>query len=180
MKRTFGYHVRGGMMGVTKVNHTGISVSEMERSLVFYRDLLGLELVMDMDVDRHAGLDAVVGMPETVGRVVMLAAGDSLVELWCYQNPRGRPLPDDYKPADRGVTHIALEVDDVDAMHARVVNAGFRAKSAPVDLGIHKTCYVHGPDGEIIELLEDRSDREMLARVTKRTIEKRLRARQSP
>jgi catechol 2,3-dioxygenase-like lactoylglutathione lyase family enzyme len=100
--------------------------------------------------------------------------------LWCYENPRGRPLPDDYKPADRGVTHIALEVDDVDAMHARVVNAGFRAKSAPVDLGIHKTCYVHGPDGEIIELLEDRSDREMLARVTKRTIEKRLRARQSP
>lgn len=166
-------------MGVTKVNHTGISVTDMERSLGFYRDVLGLELVMDMDVDRHAGLDTVVGMTDTVGRVVMLAAGDSLVELWCYANPSGRPLPTDYKPADKGVTHVALEVDDVDAMHRRVVDAGFRAKSTPVDLGIHKTCYVHGPDDEIIELLEDRSDREMLARVTRRTIERRLAAKKN-
>ena len=65
---------------------------------------------------------------------------------------------------------VALEVDDVDEMHMRVVNAGFRAKSAPLDLGIHKTCYVHGPDDEIIELLEDRSDREMMARITRRTL----------
>jgi len=35
---------------------------------------------------------------------------------------------------------------------------------------------VHGPDDEIVELLEDRSDREMLARVTRRTIERRLAA----
>lgn len=166
-------------MGVTKVNHTGISVSDMERSLVFYRDVLGLDPVMDLDVERHAGLDAVVGMTDTVGRVVMLAAGDGLVELWCYENPVGRPLPNDYQPADRGVTHVALQVEDVDAMHRRVVDAGFRAKSKPVDLGIHKTCYVHGPDDEIIELLEDRSDREMMARVTRRTIERRLALRSS-
>jgi hypothetical protein len=79
-------------------------------------------------------------------------------------------LPNDYSPSDKGVTHIALEVDDVDGMHMRVVNAGFRAKSAPLDLGIHKTCYIHGPDDEIIELLEDRSDREMMARITRRTL----------
>jgi catechol 2,3-dioxygenase-like lactoylglutathione lyase family enzyme len=151
----------------------------MDRSLGFYRDVLGLELVMDMDVSRHAGLDTVVGMTDTVGRVVMLAAGDSLVELWCYENPVGRALPADYRPADHGVTHVALQVDDVDAMHLHVVEAGYRAKSAPVDLGIHKTCYVHGPDDEIIELLEDRSDREMLARVTRRTIERRLAAQKS-
>jgi len=163
-------------MRVARVNHTGISVTDMERSLGFYRDVLGLELVMDMDVNRHAGLDTVIGMTDTVGRVVMLAAGDSLIELWCFASPLGRPLPPDYKPADRGVTHVALEVDDVDAMHVRVVDAGFRAKSAPIDLGIHKTCYVHGPDDEIVELLEDRSDREMLARVTRRTIERRLAA----
>ena len=165
-------------MAVTRVNHTGISVSDMERSLGFYRDVLGLELVMDMDVDRHAGLDRVVGMTDTVGRVVMLAAGDSLVELWSYAQPMGRPLPADYMPADKGVTHVALEVDDVDAMHARVVAAGYRAKSEPLDLGIHKTCYVHGPDDEIVELLEDRSDRAMMARVTRRTLERRQQSKQ--
>ncbi len=160
-------------MRVTRVNHTGISVRDMEQSLQFYCGVLGLELVMDMDVECHPGLDQVVGMKDTIGRVVMLAVGDSLVELWCYSQPQGRPLSTDYIPADRGVTHVALEVDDVDAMHARVVAAGFRAKSAPLDLGIHKTCYVHGPDDEIVELLEDRSNREMMARVTQRTIARR-------
>lgn len=157
-------------MGVKRVNHSGISVSDIEKSLEFYCGVLGLELVMDFDVDRHAGLDEVVGMTNAVGRVVMLAAGDSLVELWCYSHPLGRALPNDYSPSDKGVTHIALEVDDVDEMHKRVVTAGFRAKSTPLDLGIHKTCYVHGPDDEIIELLEDRSDREMMARITRRTL----------
>ena len=145
----------------------------MDRSLEFYCGLLGLQLVMDLDVSNSEGLDAVVGMPNTVGRVVMLAAGESLVELWCYAQPLGRDLPPDYIPADRGVTHVALEVDDVDAVHSAILSAGYRCNSAPVDLGIHKTCYVHGPDDEIIELLEDRSDLAMMARVTQRTLAKR-------
>lgn len=155
---------------VRRVNHTGISVREMEASLTFYRDVLGLELVVDLDVDHHPGLDTVVGMQGAVGRVVFLRAGDTIVELWCYSAPEGRPLQDDYRPADLGVTHVALETDDVESLHAAVTAAGYRAKSPPVDLGIHKTCYVHGPDGEIVELLEDRSTDEMWARATARTV----------
>jgi catechol 2,3-dioxygenase-like lactoylglutathione lyase family enzyme len=166
-------------MVVTRVNHTGISVSDMERSIEFYCGVLGLALVMDLDVSESAGLDTVVGMKDTVGRVVMLSAGDSLVELWCYSQPVGRDLPLDYVPADKGVTHIALEVDDVDAVHRAVLSAGYRCNSAPVDLGIHKTCYVHGPDDEIIELLEDRSDLAMMARVTQRTLAKRMAAKKT-
>ncbi|MEY2968033.1 MAG: hypothetical protein RIQ64_660 [Actinomycetota bacterium] len=165
-------------MGVTRAKYMGISVSDVERSLVFYRVVLGLDPVMDMDVERHAGLDAVVAMTDTVGRVVMLAAWDSLVEMWCHENPVGRPLPNDYQAADRGVTHVALQVEVVDATYRRV-DAGFRAKSNPVYLGIHETCCVHGPDDEIIELFEDRSDREMMARVTRCTIERRLALRSS-
>jgi catechol 2,3-dioxygenase-like lactoylglutathione lyase family enzyme len=155
---------------VRRVNHTGISVSDMERSLAFYRDVLGLRLVMDLDVDRHPGLDEVVGMQDAVGRVVFLRAGDTLVELWCYAEPEGRPLPPTHRPADRGVTHVAFEVDDVDAVHQAVTQAGYRANSAPVDLGLHKTCYVRGPDGEFVELLEDRTNDAMLERVTARTL----------
>ena len=36
---------------IKRVNHTGISVRDMERSLTFYRDLLGLELIFDSDLD---------------------------------------------------------------------------------------------------------------------------------
>ena len=155
---------------VQRVNHTGISVVNIDSSLHFYVDTLGLQLVLDLDVERHPGLDQVIGLRDAVGRVVFLRAGDTLIELWQYDEPRGRPLPTDYTPADRGVTHVALEVTDVDEAYSAVTAAGYRANSAPVDLGLHKTCYVHGPDDEIIELLEDRTSDLMLARITARTL----------
>ena len=82
-------------------------------------------------------------------------------------------VPANSLAADLGVRHVAFEVDDVDAMHARLTAAGYRFNSPPVDLGLHKTCYLHGPDDELIELLEDRTDRSMMARINKRTIERR-------
>ena len=167
-------------MGVRRVNHTAISVSDMDRSIAFYRDLLGLTVLMEMDVDRHPGLDSVVGMADAQGRVTFLAAGDTQVELWCYTTPRGQPVASDSRPADLGVRHIAFEVDDVDELHARLASAGYRFNSAPVDLGLHKTCYLHGPDDELIELLEDRTDAAMLARVHQRTLERRARQTLDP
>jgi catechol 2,3-dioxygenase-like lactoylglutathione lyase family enzyme len=155
---------------IRRVNHTGISVSDMDRSLHFYRDTLGLTLVLDLDTSHNDGLATVVGMTDVVGRVVFLRAGDTLIELWCYAHPAGEPLRAGHVPADKGVTHVAFEVDDVDRAHQAVVEAGYEANSAPVDLGLHKTCYVRGPDGEFVELLEDRTDDEMLARVLARTL----------
>lgn len=160
-------------MSVKRVNHTAISVSDMDRSIGFYRDLLGLEVLMEMDVDRHPGLDAVVGMNDARGRVTFLAAGDTMVELWCYSSPRGAPVAQNSLPADLGVRHVAFEVDDLASLHARVESAGYRFNSAPVDLGLHFTCYLHGPDGELIELLEDRTDRDMMRRVHERTLARR-------
>ncbi len=154
------------MATIKRVNHTGISVRDMERSLAFYRDLLGLDLIFDSDVDDVAPLNAVVGMDHARGRVVWLRAGDTMIELWQWDNPQGRPLPHDYRPADKGVTHYALETDDVDGLYRRIVDAGFHANTEPLDLGLHKTTYVRGPDDEIIEILEDRATDDWLARLT--------------
>lgn len=145
----------------------------MERSLRFYRDLLGLELVMDLDVAGEPGLDRVVGMDGSSGRVVFLDAGDTRVELWHYSTPHGSPLPEGHKPADLGVSHLSFEVDGLDALHEALVDGGFQVDCPPEDLGIHRTFYARGPDGEFLELLEDRSDRSMLERVTTRTQRRR-------
>jgi predicted enzyme related to lactoylglutathione lyase len=66
-----------------------------------------------------------------------------------------------------------VEVDDLDDMHRRLVAAGVPVTTAPEDLGIHRTLYARGPDGEYLELLEDRSDPAMLARVTERSARRR-------
>ena len=50
-----------------------------------------------------------------------------MIELWHWQSPAGRDLPADYRPADRGVTHFALQVDDVDELYQRVIAAGLPA-----------------------------------------------------
>ncbi len=154
------------MATIKRVNHTGISVRDMERSLAFYRDLLGLELIFDSDVDDVPPLSAVVGMNHARGRVAWLRAGDTMIELWQWDHPEGRLLPDDYCPADKGVTHYALETDDVDGLYQRIVDAGFHANTEPRDLGLHKTTYVRGPDDEIIEILEDRATDKWLAELT--------------
>jgi glyoxylase I family protein len=161
-------------VAIKRVNHTGISVSDMERSLTFYRDLLGMELVFDSDLDDVAPLNAVVGMDKARGRVTWLRADDkTMIELWQWNHPQGRPLPDDYRPADRGVTHFALEVDDVDELCERIVAAGLHANTKPLDLGLHKTTYVRGPDNEIIEILEDRATDEWLEKLTAQTLAQR-------
>ncbi len=153
-------------MAIKRVNHTGISVSDMERSLNFYRDLLEMEVIFDSDVPANEPLSQVVGMKDATGRVVWLRAGDTMIELWQWDRPAGRALPEDYVPADKGVTHYAFEVDDVDAVCAKVVAAGYHANTEPKDLGLHKTTYIKGPDQEIIEILEDRATDEWLAELT--------------
>ena len=160
-------------MPVKRVNHTGISVKDMERSLVFYRDLLELEVIFDSDVSANDRLSQVVGMEDARGRVVWLRVGDTMIELWQWDHPDGRPLPADYRPSDKGVTHFALEVDDVDELCGRVTAAGFHANTNPKDLGLHKTTYIKGPDDEIIEILEDRATDEWLAELTAETLARR-------
>lgn len=153
-------------MAIKRVNHTGISVADMDRSLAFYRDLLEMEVIFDSDVPANNRLSQVVGMKDAAGRVVWLRAGDTMIELWQWDQPAGRPLPEDYVPADKGVTHYAFEVDDVDALCRKIVAAGFHANSEPQDLGLHKTTYIRGPDHEIIEILEDRATDEWLRELT--------------
>jgi len=96
-----------------------------------------------------------------------------MIELWQWDYPAGRPLPDDYVPADKGVTHYAFEVDDVDELCRRVTAAGFHANSEPQDLGLHKTTYIKGPDNEIIEILEDRATDEWLKQLTEASMARR-------
>ncbi len=163
-------------MVIKRVNHTGISVADMERSLTFYRDLLELEVIFDSDVRPNDRLSKVVGMDEARGRVVWLRAGDTMIELWQWDHPDGRPLPDDYRPSDKGVTHYALETDDVDALCDRVVAAGYHANTSPQDLGLHKTTYIKGPDDEIIEILEDRATDEWLRELSEQSAARRATA----
>ena len=139
------------------LHHTSRTVADMERSLGFYRDLLGLEVVLDERLEGEP-LERVVGLAGARLRVVELRLGSELLlELIEYTAPKGRPLASDASAADVGAHHIALLVDDIHAAHSRLVAAGVRFTTAPVEItgGLFAgtwTTYCFDPDGMTVEL----------------------------
>ena len=150
-------------MTVTRIDHVGITVSDMDRALGFYRDLLGLRVVADSTVSEPEVAD-LLGLDSVQLRIVDLDSGDGrVVELIQYLQPKGARI--DYESADAATAHIAFTVDDLVSVHERLVRAGATIVSRrPITISEPggsfdgAIClYVRDPDGVILELVERRS-----------------------
>ena len=139
-------------MGLT-VHHVGLSVSSLERSIAFYRDLLGFELVRIIECPAEGNLGRVAALPGACARLAQLALGDETLELAEYEHPEGRPVAPDHTLADIGFSHICLASDDIAADYVRLLDRGVRFYTDPIEYrpGVHMA-YFYGPDGETCEL----------------------------
>ncbi len=147
-------------MNVEWMNHTGFVVSNMERSLAFYRDQLGLEIERDQILEGEF-ISELVGYPDAKLHIVYLGLGDMKhsVELIEYLNPRSNavPLPD---RKDIGATHLGIIVDNLDEFYKELSSKEVRFLSPPairpnaVYPMAQKGCYMQDPDGNWLELLE--------------------------
>jgi catechol 2,3-dioxygenase-like lactoylglutathione lyase family enzyme len=132
-------------------------VSDLERSLAFYRDLLQMPVVLDTEMTGEM-LEREVAMPGAHLRFVLLdSGGDTFLELLQYFAPPGEPYPDEAKPADVGAHHVALLVDDIGATYETLLRHGVEFTDAPqeVDAGFFRgrwTAYCYDPDRLIVEL----------------------------
>lgn len=143
---------------ITGFWHAGLTVSSMERSLAFYRDLLGLEIVSDRTV-REAGVLAVTGTAVGAIRVCMLRVPGADAYLELLQYDALRPAGAAARPDSVGTAHVCFYVDDLPVAWERLRAAGVVAISgAPVDFSdrIPGTwcVYVHDPDGFVVELFD--------------------------
>jgi catechol 2,3-dioxygenase-like lactoylglutathione lyase family enzyme len=139
---------------IRRLEHAALSVSDMDRSLAFYRDLLGMTVIRDLAPGLGGNkLGTVVGMPNCRARIVHLDLGGTMLELFQYVDPVGRALPTDHRQADIGFTHIGLSSNDVRADYARLKAEGVVFISEPVEFraGVW-IVYFRGPDGEVCEL----------------------------
>lgn len=142
---------------ISSIHHTGLTVSSLERSLVFYRDTLGFEVVMEQE---KAGgyLAAITGYPGAHVRMAHLVTpAGQRIELFEYVEPHGRSRAGE--PCDVGLTHLCLVVDDVHDAYRRVSAAGAEPVSDPVaiDTGANAGAwglYVRDPDGIVLELFQ--------------------------
>ena len=148
------------MAAVTGFFHGGVTVSDMDRALVFYRDGLGLEQEYDRILDAPY-LRAVLGMEfDHIRAVYLRLPGGGFVELLQYVGVETFSAAS--RPCDYGAGHLCLYVDDVETMHARLVELGFAARSAEVvDITAGpnqgaRSCYMADPDGYAVELFQKR------------------------
>jgi catechol 2,3-dioxygenase-like lactoylglutathione lyase family enzyme len=140
------------------LHHTGLTVRDLSRSLGFYRDVLGMEVVFEQE--KEGGyLAAIVGYPDAHVRMAHLVfPGDvHRLELFEYVSPEPRGEPGE--PREVGITHVCLLVDDIDALaeRLRAVGAAFFSRPVAVDSGANaggRGVYLRDPDGIVLELFQ--------------------------
>jgi len=138
------------------LHHTGLTVADMDRSLHFWRDAMGMEVVFQQE---KAGgyLEAIVGEPGAHVLMTHLAFGGEgpRIELFQYLAPSGGQHR--LRPADVGFAHVCVACDDLDERLERLIAAGGTPFSKPVevDTGVNKggrSVYLRDPDGHVVEL----------------------------
>jgi catechol 2,3-dioxygenase-like lactoylglutathione lyase family enzyme len=140
-------------------HHLGLTVSDLDQSIVFYRDVLGLRLlgrrIADADyVGRQTGCP---GVRLDVASFQLGASGRPTLELAQYLShaaPAGAPATN-----SAGHAHLCCEVDDIHRAYDALRSQGVRFRTEPVAItaGPNRggfVVYLYDPDGFTIELFE--------------------------
>ena len=145
-------------MTVVGSHHTAYQVADLGRSLAFYRDLFGFEVVWER-VNREEYVRRIVGYPEAELHQALLRfpGSDHCLELIDYRGVERTPV--DTSPPNPGTAHMCLLVDDLRAFYDELRAAGVDAVSEPVLVtsGPNEgrlAVYMIDPDGFRLELLE--------------------------
>jgi catechol 2,3-dioxygenase-like lactoylglutathione lyase family enzyme len=132
--------------------HLVVGVTDMDRALEFYRDVLGMEVVFETLISGEP-FDAVLhATRKQEGRVVGGLLGGLMVELLSLG---AKPAAD--KPARRGIIglqNVSLSVDDLDDTHRRITAAGYTPDQEPFEIGGVRMFFVKDPDGTPVEFIE--------------------------
>jgi glyoxylase I family protein len=147
---------------ITTADHTGITVANLERSLAFWRDVLGFEF---SHRTHHTGdlAGEVTGVPGAELTLAVLKAPGHKIELLEYHAPADRTRAN-LRPCDIGSVHVAFTVDNLDAVLERIAASGWKATGHPQTLQSgpnagKRVVYVRDPDGTTIEFMQPPADK---------------------
>lgn len=143
---------------IVAADHTGIRVSNLERSLAFWRDVLGFEFSHSAHQkgERPEQITGVKGADLKLA--VLKTPSGHKIELLEYFAPADRRCVD-LRPCDVGHMHVALIVDDLEAVLQKIAASGWKAAGKPQTLTSgpnagKRVVYVRDPDGTTIEFMQ--------------------------
>ena len=146
-------------MSITRVHHHTFTVSDMDRSIRFYRYLLGFELAYDKVRENLPAYDRVMDLEDVKVRVALLndPTHEAVVALLQFHHPEptARPMSNLFV----GSTALAVQCDDIDADYQRLRSLGMEFTSEPVDIVrdgklAARLAYGFDPDRIVIELYQ--------------------------
>jgi catechol 2,3-dioxygenase-like lactoylglutathione lyase family enzyme len=142
---------------ILTADHTGITVSNLERSLAFWQDVLGFELSHRAHQTGELA-EQITGVAGAEILIAVVKAPGHKIELLEYRAPSDRKRAD-LRPCDVGSIHVALTVDNLDAVLETIAASGWKAAGTPQTLTTgpnagKRVIYVRDPDGTTIEFME--------------------------
>lgn len=142
-------------MTLQRLDHVGVVVDDLAAATAFFVEL-GLRDVGETPVEGE-WVDRIVGLEGIRADIAMLRTpdGDGLLELVKFHAPSSQD-GDRNAPANTlGIRHLAFVVDDIDGTVAGLQAHGAEFVGEVVDYeGIYRLCYLRGPEGIIVELVE--------------------------
>jgi catechol 2,3-dioxygenase-like lactoylglutathione lyase family enzyme len=144
---------------ILSADHTGITVSNLERALRFWRDVLGFELSHTAHQTGEMATEITGVTGAEIKLAVVKTPGGHKIELLEYLAPADRKRHPDLRPCDVGSVHVALIVDDLEAILSAINASDWKAAGTPQTLQSgpnagKRVVYVRDPDGTTIEFMQ--------------------------
>ena len=142
---------------IIAADHTGFTVANLERSVGFWQDVLGFELSHRTHQTGELASE-ITGVPGAEISLAVLKGYGHKIELLEYHAPADRKRVDS-RPCDVGSVHVALTVDNLDAVLSAIAASDWKAAGKPQTLKTgpnagKRVIYVRGPDGITIEFMQ--------------------------
>lgn len=149
-----------------RIYHVGLTVRDMDRSLEFYRDVLGLRFQGELLMEGE-GTEAMFQRANCRARVAYLNGSEHLqappIELIQFLDDEVRCSPSDL--FSTSISEICFYTEDADAVYMKLLKLGVECLSAPQvfdfrqeGFGCSRAFYFRDPDGIILEIMQPLDD----------------------
>lgn len=129
-------------MFIKGLDHISIIVSDLEKNLNFYRDILGFEILKDFYDEKEKA------------RIVFLNIGNTMLELIAPDEKPSEGEKTSWEERKRGgVEHIAFLVNDMDGIYNYLKSKGIDFILGPLEFPEGKYGYFYGPEGVLLEVI---------------------------
>jgi glyoxylase I family protein len=144
---------------IIAADHTGITVSNLERSLDFWRNVLGFEFSHSTHQSGEIAEQITGVKGAELKLAVVKTTGGHKIELLEYLAPAHRKQRAERRPCDVGHVHVALTVENLGPLLKKITTSGWKAAGKPQTLTAgpntgKRVIYVRDPDGTTIEFME--------------------------